>query len=1009
MGAFHPRVVLIAGLLIVATLAWVVWTSDDDTAPPTRIAVVGPDLVALKLDRQVREKNRYWKLYQDRDAPEGAFMGWMMPGADSLSGSVPLRRTIEPGKYYLFVKGTSYDREIKVRFSLGGGEATTTTDDSDDNKYWSEGVPIEVDSSTDEMRLTLERSGDSDKKEKLLLRGLYLTTDPTETVLASDRVVALDVPTTMDKSAPRPGNLVENASFEAGIGHGWGSTDDRRFSLASLWDPRAGKDGDASLKLPLDPSETGTGPFGAESAAIVSKPYSVAPNKEHTLSVWLNSEGGDPVEGKIELINSFGPPSAPKLDDKGETRGLSKSFRAGADWTRVDLTGFLLRYPTADYHVKISAKLVPKRHLWVDAISLNEGGPADFATRTPLEIGVQRTRPSNIYYDDEPVNVRVRAYNSAKRPVKRLVRYESYDFLNRKVAAGSRAVSVPGDSVRTIGLDLPGGRRGTFRLVMWVAGQDGSEEEVIYGIVPRPRRAGADRASLIGTHSNFTAFQYDVMARLGIKWDRALSPAVLYRWGDVEPEDDKFIWFDAETRRAEQHGISVLGTLGATDEWPKFADDDGQPNLDEFEEFVDQLVTHYRGDVSAWEIWNEPNSKFEPAFYAKMLKRGAEAVKRADPAASVVAMGGPDDPEYIENVFKELHSQFPDWEQSRYIDQLSMHMYPARVSREAKDGGRAADFRKRILSKHDVPLWNTESGDEDIGFYRTSNAVFERWGRNLFAAGDGIRLAGASPAAIRNVTTTFLETIGNGLSKFFYYDFRVGGATPTWTQGSYTMLDYDDTVRPKGVAYAVLAHLFDHSKGLGTIELADKSSQAFLFDRDGVPLVGIYSLDGRPRAIRPEDLQRGQFRVFDSMGNAVSLRGGRIPFGARPVYVEGNGIGVRALERAFSQGAIAQRSDDVAPALSIDQAPRGAVDASAVRVRWSATDETSIPSSAQPNAITYSHRLRGMPGRDKWSLWSARIADEFTALSKGRYRLDVRARDAAGNRSPVVSRSWEIR
>jgi len=1007
--ASRPRIALLGALLLaVLVIGSVLWLSGGDEPPPTRIGYVGKDLVGLELDKQVREKSRYWERYADRDAPEGAYLGWMLPGASSLPARVPLRRTLQPGKYYVFLKAITYERPIKVKLSVGGGEAIVKSDDADDNRYWSDGVAIKVKSATKQLRLSLLRSGKPTEKEKLLLRGLYLTSDPHEVVLASDRVVALDYPEAMDEGSPRRGNIVENGSFETGLGHGWGSTDDRRFSLDSVWDPKTGKDGGASLKLPLDPAQSGTGPIEGKSVAVVSKAYSVAPNKRHTLSAWLKTEPGAPVTGRIDLLNSFGRPIAPRVPGRRGQHFLSREFRAGGGWTRVDLTGFLLRYPTADYHVRISADVAAGRHLWVDAVSLNEGGPVPYAPKAPLEIGLQRTRPSNLYYEDEPVRMRLRAYNAGARALKRTVRYEIYDYLNRRVRASSRKVHVPAASVTTGDLGLPVGRRGIFRIVTWVQGEEGSEEEVIFGVVPRPRRPGADGASLIGTHSNFTDFGYDAMARLGIKWDRALSPALFFRWADAEPEDDRFVWFDSETRRAQRRGISVLGTLGTNNEWPQWADDDGLPDLAKWQEYVGQVVRHYRGRVKAWEIWNEPNSQFEPAFYAQMLKRGAEAVKRADPAASVVAMGGPDDPQFVRDVFDELRKQYPSWPRRRYIDDLSMHMYPARGAKEAADGGAAGAYRERILPRYGLPVWNTETGEWDTGFFRTSNAVRAPWGTSLFEFADAAELTASSPFAINSVTRTFLETIGSGLRKIFYYDFRVG-ATPTYPQSAPTMLEYDDTVRPKGIAYAVLAHLFDRSRGLGRIRLADAQSQAFLFDRGGVPLVGLYALDDRLRAIRPAGLSTGRLKVYDSMGNRISITGGRIPYGPTPVYIEGRGVAVRAVERALRRGAVSERADTRAPALTVDQAPRGPIDSSSVRVRWSATDEAAVPSFARPDAISYSYRLVGAGRAKAWSGWTQRSLADYTDLSEGRYRLEVRARDAAGNQSAVVSRSIEVR
>ena len=139
---------------------------------------------------------------------------------------------------------------------------------------------------------------------------------------------------------------------------------------------------------------------------------------------------------------------------------------------------------------------------------------------------------------------------------------------------------------------------------------------------------------------------------------------------------------DTEVDRAARRGVAVLGTLGSNDEWPEFANDKGGFKLDKWEEYVGQVVSHYRGRVRAWEIWNEPNYEFAPDYYAQMLKRGAEAIKRADPSASVVAIGGAPEPEYAERVFEQLHKQYPQWERSKFIAVISMHMYPARSEQE---------------------------------------------------------------------------------------------------------------------------------------------------------------------------------------------------------------------------------------------------------------------------------------------------------------------------------------
>ena len=1005
------KVVLLALLALAVILVVVLLVRGGGSSTQPKVGVVGQQLLGLDLDRQAPTAEHYWERYQDGDAPEGGFMGWMKPGADSLSGTLALGRRIEPGDYHLFVKARNYDHPVGVTFSLGGGSASIKTsddDNKDDNGFWSKPISLKVTSATSKLSLRLARIDGSKDKEKLLLRGIYLTPDASEIVTASDRVVALHYPKTTDTSAPRGGNIVENGSFETGVGHGWGGKDDRRFSLASIWDPTTGKDGHASLKLPLDPSETASGPTGADQVTLVSKPYAVAPNKKHTLSVWVKSEDGAPVKGEIALINAFAPPAAPKLTGRRAPE-LTQSFHTTGAWTRVDLTGVLVAYPTADYNISISADLAAGRHLWVDDVSLNEGGPAPYEAKLPVEIGVQRTQPSNLYYDDAPVQMRVRAYNASAAALQRTVHYEVYDYLNRKVLAGDRKFDVGASSVQTHDLDLSTGKRGAYRVVMWVDGENGSDEEVGYGVVPRPRRSGADPGSLIGTHSNFTGFQDDAMARLGIKWDRAMSPGSFFRWAQVEPQEGKFVWFDSQIDRARQRGVSVLGTLGYNDEWPKFADANGLPDLTKWEHFVGQLVSHYRGKVAAWEIWNEPNYVFKPAFYAQMLKRAAEAIKRADPAAKVVAMGGANDVQFSTDVFAELHKQYPHWPWRKYIDTISMHMYPARSEQEPSSGGRAASFRKDVLPVYKLPVWNTESGEWDTGFYRTSNAVRPLWGTSLFGDADAAQFAASSPHAIQSVSQTFLETIGNGLSKFFYYDFRVQ-ASPTYVASHPTMLEYDDTIRPKGIAYAILAYLFDHSRGLGRIDVGDSHTQAYLFDRGGVPLIGLYTTDDQPRTIVLHGAAAQRLHVYDVMGNRVAATGGKIAYGDTPVYVEAPAVTVAALEHALRGASVAKRQDTEAPFASIDEGPRGSVDSSsAVHLRWSATDETSIPSDVDPAAITYKYRVHGLDGHDTWSAWTTQDETTFATLPKGSYRFDLRAKDAAGNRSAVVSRAIEVR
>src|SRR3712207_6863381 len=68
-----------------------------------------------------------------------------------------------------------------------------------------------------------------------------------------------------------------------------------------------------------------------------------------------------------------------------------------------------------------------------------------------------------------------------------------------------------------------------------------------------------------------TLFPYTTLFR-SIKWDRVLSPSSFFRWKDVEPSDNQFVWHDAPINLGKTSGTSILGTLGTNDFWPAWAD-----------------------------------------------------------------------------------------------------------------------------------------------------------------------------------------------------------------------------------------------------------------------------------------------------------------------------------------------------------------------------------------------------------------------------------------------------
>src|SRR5262249_12309575 len=159
-------------------------------------------------------------------------------------------------------------------------------------------------------------------------------------------------------------------------------------------------------------------------------------------------------------------------------------------------------------------------------------------------------------------------------------------------------------------------------------------------------------------------------------------------------------------QRGASYGFSTMGTLSTNDYWPTWADNGGVPNLDMWQQFVFNMVSHYKPLVHTWEIWNEPS--FQPDFCAQMMKRACDAIEAADPTARIVGMGGLS-LYNMQNIIASMEKLYPTWDWKAHLDILSTHQYA---------GGTPEPFKANIIDKYGVQVWNTETGSWCQGFYQ---------------------------------------------------------------------------------------------------------------------------------------------------------------------------------------------------------------------------------------------------------------------------------------------------
>jgi len=179
-----------------------------------------------------------------------------------------------------------------------------------------------------------------------------------------------------------------------------------------------------------------------------------------------------------------------------------------------------------------------------------------------------------------------------------------------------------------------------------------------------------------------SAARLDQAAAIGARWDR--FPVY---WNEIQPTANgpfDFSKVDAVLAANTARGIKLQGILLGAPEWAKTR---GAPDLDGWSRFVRESVSRYRGRVTHWEMWNEPDllegdrGKYWPwgvEEYARLLKYGYLSAKAASPSA-VVLMAGLAMPHNNEGFFAQLLdvlAKDPDAARNNwYFDVLPLHAY----------------------------------------------------------------------------------------------------------------------------------------------------------------------------------------------------------------------------------------------------------------------------------------------------------------------------------------------
>ena len=237
--------------------------------------------------------------------------------------------------------------------------------------------------------------------------------------------------------------------------------------------------------------------------------------------------------------------------------------------------------------------------------------------------------------------------------------------------------------------------------------------------------AGAARPIVLGTNDGGP-----LSRAANVGWVR-----VSVYWSFVEPAQGQWTWqyADAVVDEGRANGQQVLYILSGAPAWACAGCTNGArppSNIELWKTYVRQVVTHMKGRVAAYEVWNEPdlmnNSGFGVGWdadvnasprYVDYLVEASRIIRSIDPAARVVGpvlSGGLNFRTY--QILSQLETtQFPDGNASSFVDVISVHA-------NAQDDWTAADAAEKLWTNKlsfvqqynpknaGKPIWVTEFG-----------------------------------------------------------------------------------------------------------------------------------------------------------------------------------------------------------------------------------------------------------------------------------------------------------
>jgi hypothetical protein len=421
----------------------------------------------------------------------------------------------------------------------------------------------------------------------------------------------------------------------------------------------------------------------------------------------------------------------------------------------------------------------------------------------------------------------------------------------------------------------------------------------------------------------------DLAAAAGFRWVRTFV-----QWGSVEPDPPvgdvhNYNWPDSQfdVYRNDRRLIPLVTVAAPNPSWAAVPEDPRScgpikaANLDDFGEFVFQLVSRYSDVAPYWVFYNEQDHWTNRtgdddaggcwggygAEYAQMLAVAWDAAHSANPYTQVIFGATAYEPEWHPDVwdpffYRDAFQYMQAHSDDDFVDIIAANQYNA--FRDYWDGSLPtnqeiiakflqavddASFNPSVARSYSIYKWQTAYGlDNPMASGEVSLQV---------SSGCGVQTCEELQA--RHVVHVNVRGLAAGLKIITWYTLKDKPSDSL----NYGLVRTDGTLRPAYTAYQVLAqqldgHVFDQQ----FVVAGKPNIQAYRFDRDGVKKLVLWRDSGEKIKAQDKDATEtmtvsatelgtwtGQVRVTDKLGN-VSVHNGdpsvSLTFSSDPIYVE---------------------------------------------------------------------------------------------------------------------------